>query len=119
MTLGLHNLIKVSTCEMKRSSSTSIDLILTNRKHHFKHTHAFETGLSDINKVVITCFKCTYERLQPIKSQYRSYKNFNEDMFLSDRRSVPFEQVYSLPNSELAYEKFKALLVKLLINILP
>ena len=39
-TLGLYNLIKVSTSEMK-GSSTSIDLILTNCKHHFKHTHAF------------------------------------------------------------------------------
>ena len=42
-TLGLHNLIRVSTFEMKGSSS-SIDLILTNHRYHFKHTHAFEQG---------------------------------------------------------------------------
>ena len=52
----LHNLIKVSTCEMQRSS-TSLDPILTNRRYKFKHTHAFETGLSDFHKIVTTCFK--------------------------------------------------------------
>ena len=65
-TLGFHNL---STCEMK-GSSTSIDLILTNHNHHFKPTHAFEPGLSDFHKVVITCFQSIYERLQPVKIQY-------------------------------------------------
>ena len=33
-TPGLHNLIKVSTCEMQRSSK-SLDLILTNRRYNF------------------------------------------------------------------------------------
>ena len=101
--LDLHNLVKVSTCEMK-GSSTSID-----QRHHFKHTHAFETGLSDFHKIVTTCFKSTHVRLQPIRIQYRSYKNFNENDFLSDLRCLPFEQAYSLPNSELAYQKFKTL----------
>ena len=70
-TLGLQNLIRVGTCEMK-GSSTCIDLILTSCKHNFKHTHAFETGLSDFHKMVTTCFKNTYERLRPINIQYRS-----------------------------------------------
>ena len=38
-TLGLHNLIRVSTCEMKGSSS-SMDLILTNCRNHLNiHMH--------------------------------------------------------------------------------
>ena len=64
-TLNLHNLIKVSTCEMQHTSSL-IDLILTNRKNCFKHSHAVETGLSDFHKLVTTCFKNTYEKLSPI-----------------------------------------------------
>ena len=107
-TLGLQNLIRVGTCEMK-GSSTCIDLILTNCKHNFKHTHAFETGLSDVHKMVTTCFKNTYERLRPINIQYRSYKNFNRDTFLSDLQAVPFEEALSLQNSELVHEKFKML----------
>ena len=107
-TLGLQNLIRVGTCEMK-GSSTCVDLILTNCKHNFKHTHAFETGLSDFHKMVTTCFKNTYERLRPINIQYRSYKNFNRDTFLSDLQAVPFEEALSLEDSELVYEKFKML----------
>ena len=59
--------------------------------------------------MVTTCFKNAYERLRPINIQYRSYKNFNRDTFLSDLQDVPFEEALSLENSELAYEKFKML----------
>ena len=107
-TLGFQNLIRVGTCEMKGSSTCS-DLILTNCKHNFKHTHAFETGLKDFHKMVTTCFKNTYERLRPINIQYWSYKNFDRDTFLSDLQAVPFEEAHSLENRELAYEKFKML----------
>ena len=107
-TLGLHNLIKVSTCEMQRSS-TSLDLILTNRRYNFKHTHAFETGLSDFHKIVTICFKNTYERLRPINIEYKSYKNFDADSFLSDLNVAPFEEALTLGHGELAYEKFKQL----------
>ena len=107
-TLGLQNLIKVGTCEMK-GSSTCIDLILTNCKHNFKHTRAFEIGLSDFNKMVTTCFKNTYERLRPINIKCRSDKNVDRDTFLSDLQAVPFEEAHSLENSELAYEKFQML----------
>ena len=107
-TLGLHNLIKVTTCEMQRSS-TSLDLILKNHRCNFKHTHAFETGLSDFYKIVTTCFKNTYERLRPINIEYRSYKNFDADSFLSDLNVAPFEEALTLGHGELADEKFKQL----------
>ena len=117
-TLDLHNLIKVSTCEMQHTSSL-IDLILTNRKNCFKHSHAFETGLSDYHKLVTTCFKNTYEKLQPIKIQYRSYKDFQEDAFLSDLQAAPFDHVLDLPNSEMAYNKFKSLFDKVVEKHVP
>ena len=82
-TLDPQNLIEVSTCEMKGSPS-SIDFILTNCRYHFERTHAFETGLSNFHKIVVTCFKNTNERRQPINIQYRSYTNFDRDAFLSD-----------------------------------
>ena len=103
-TLGLQNLIRVCTCEMK-GSSTCIDLILTHCKHNFKHTHAFETGLSDFHKMVTTCFKNTYERLRPIN--ILGTTRTLTDTFLSDLQAVPFQEAHSLENSELAHEKFK------------
>ena len=117
-TLDLHNLIKVSTCEMQHTSSL-IDLILTNRKNCFKHSHAFETGLSDYHKLITTCFKNTYEKLQLIKIQYRSYNDFQEDAFLSDLQAAPFDHVLDLPNSEMAYNKFKSLFDKVVEKHAP
>ena len=117
-TLGLYNLMKVSTCEMK-GSSTSIDLILTNCKHHCKHTHAFETGLSDFHNIVVTCFKNTYERLRPIYIQYRSSRKFDRNEFLSDLKNVSFEEALSSTNSEQAYEKFKELYSEVVDNHAP
>ena len=99
-----------------KGSSTSINLILTNCKHHFKHTHAFETGLSDFHKTVVTCFKNTFERLRPIYIQYRSYRNFDRNEFLSDLKNVSFEEALSSTNSEQAYEKFKELYSEIVDN---
>ena len=52
---GLQNLIKSSTCETK-TSSTLIDVILTNRVKSFRHSKAVETGVSDFHKRVMTSF---------------------------------------------------------------
>ena len=109
--------LNVNTLEMK-DSSTSIDLILTNRRHHFKHTHAFETGLSDFHKVIITSFKSTYERLRSINMQYRCYKHFDKHHFLSDPQAVPFETVQNSHNNELA-KNSKCYPAKLLKSMLP
>ena len=71
--------------------------------------HAFEIGLSDFHKIVVTCFKNTHEKNQPTNIQHRSYKNFDRDAFLCDLQAAPFEEAHSSPNSELAYEKFQML----------
>ena len=72
---GLRNLIRTTTCKTKTSSS-SIDIILTTRTQSFKNSGTIETGLSDFHKLVMTSFRSTYERLRPTKITYRSYKKF-------------------------------------------
>ena len=56
---GSQNLIKSSTCETK-TSSTFIDVILTNRVTSFKHSKTIETGINDFHKLVMTSFRSTY-----------------------------------------------------------
>ena len=53
--LNLFDIIKSNTCF--KGSFTSIDLILTNRKHCFKHFFTFETGLSDHHHLVYSMVK--------------------------------------------------------------
>ena len=103
---GPKNLIKSTNCETKTSSS-SIDIILTNRTRSFKNSETIETGLSDFHKLVMTSFRSTFERLRPTKIQYRSYKKFNEADFLKDITVAPFDKCLKIRDSEAAYDSFK------------
>ena len=44
-------------------------------------TATIETGISDFHKMVITILKVFYKNQKPKIIQYRSYKNFNNQMF--------------------------------------
>ena len=100
--------MKSSTCETK-TSSTLIDVILTNRVRSFRHSKTVETGISDFHKLVMTSFSSTYQRVRPTKIRYRSYKTFDENAFLPDLRTCPFHECLNLSDSERAYENFKQL----------
>ena len=104
----LQNLIKSSTCETK-TSSTLIDVILTNRVRSFRHSKTVETGINDFHKLVMTSFRSTYQRARPTKIRYRSYKTFDENAFLTGLRTCPFHECLKLSDSERAYENFKLL----------
>ena len=79
---NLFNLIKTNTCF--KSKSTYVDLILTNRKYCFKHSHTFETGLSDHHHLVYSMLKTRFKREESKHFIYRDYKNFNEMNFCKD-----------------------------------
>ena len=79
---NLFNLVKSNTCfEGKRSC---IDLILTNRKHSFKNTCSFETGLSDHHHLIYSVIKTTFKSEEPKKLIYRDYSIFSTKCFNDD-----------------------------------
>ena len=57
---------------------------MTNKERSFKSSCTVATGVSDYHSIVLTTMRANYERLKPIKIQYRSYKNFAEDKFIQD-----------------------------------
>ena len=83
---GLSNLVTAKTCFTK-STSSSIDVILTNRPRCFKKTSVFETGISDYHGLVITVMRSRLPRLKPKVIRYRSYKKFDAKNFLSDEKA--------------------------------
>ena len=83
---NLTNLITSDTCITKTSSSL-IDLYLTNKPLSFQKSQVTETGLSDFHKLVTVFFKCSYSRLKPKVVTYRNYKKFDEQEFLNDLNS--------------------------------
>ena len=103
----LTNLIKFDTCVTKNHSS-SIDVILANRKGCFKNSGTVETGASDFHKMVLTMFKGRFIKQKPIEITYRDYRYFNENVFLHDLRAAPFDLCESLAqrDTNLAYNFF-------------
>ena len=79
-TFSFKNLITDITC-VKFTNGTSID-VLTNQARCFHHTATFETSLSDCHKLILTFFKAYFKKLPPKNTEYRNYKNFNENNFL-------------------------------------
>ena len=69
---NLTNLIKTNTCFKGKGSS--IDLILTNRKYHFKYTSSYETGLSDHHHMIYAMLKSSFVNVEPKQSNYRDFK---------------------------------------------
>ena len=82
-TFDLKNLIKEPTC-FQSDNPTSIDVILTNKNRSFMHTKSVVNGLSDWHSIIFTMFKKQITRLNPIEVKYRSFKDFDEQSFLSE-----------------------------------
>ena len=102
----LENLIRGNTCVTVRHTS-SIDVILTNKKRSFKNSGTVATGVSGFHKMVLTTMRACYERLKLNKIQYRTYKNFNEQNFLKDLGNTPFHLCKDMNDKILAHEQFK------------
>ena len=62
---GLNNIVKDKTCFKNPNNPSCIDLFLTNKPRSFQHTTTFDTGISDFHKMIITSFKCTFEKRNP------------------------------------------------------
>ena len=73
--LNLFNIIKSNTCF--KGNGTCIDLIITNRKHYFKHSSTFKTGLSDHHHLIYSMLKTTYKSEEPKLSKYHDYKKID------------------------------------------
>ena len=79
--------MKVKTC-FTRDHSSSIDVILTNRKRNFRKTPAFETGLSECHSLIAIYMKSCTPSLKLKKIVYRSYKKFSPANLLSNVKNI-------------------------------
>ena len=84
----------------KPDNPSCIDLLLTNRPRSFQNTLNLETGISDFHKMVITVMKVFYKKQKPKIIQYRSYKNFDNQIFQRELNSELLK--IDLNNAELS-----------------
>ena len=69
------------TCYKNPKNPFCIDLFITNKNLYFQDTNAFETGLSDFRKQVVTVMKAYFRKMKLKTIRYRSYTNFDNYAF--------------------------------------
>ena len=84
---NLFSLVKEPTCFKNPCNPSCVDLFLTNRPRSFQNIVTIETGISDFHKMVITVMKVFYKKQKPKIIQYRSYKNFDNQVFQRELNS--------------------------------
>ena len=96
----LFSLAKEPTCFKNPYNPSCIDLFLSNRPRSFQNTLTIETGISDFHKMAITVMKVLYKKQKSKIIQYRSYKNFDNQVFQRELNSELLK--IDLNNAELS-----------------
>ena len=78
------NIIKDKTCFKNPQKPSCIDLVITDRQKSFQNSMVIETGLSDFHKMSLTVMKVFYKKQGPNIIRYRSYRNFNNELFINE-----------------------------------
>ena len=89
------------------------DLILTNAKHNFQNAQALFSGFSDFHKMTLTVMKTTFIKADPIKINYRDFKNYNPIDFTYELKNL-----VAMKNQTLYIINFNISYAKCLINML-
>ena len=87
---NLTNLIQKPTCFTKNGTPSLIDIILTNSCNLLCNTKIVNCSISDCHCMILTTLKEQVHLIERKKVNFRSYKNFNEDIFEKDLSCVPF-----------------------------
>ena len=104
---GLTNLIKEPTCYKPNCNPSSIDVILTNRKNHFKNSITIESSLSDSHKLILTTLKSSLPKHHPKIQHYRDLSKFTEEGFFQDLLAAPFNLCEYQQDDNQAFNSFQ------------
>ena len=95
-----------------KTSSTAVDLILTNAPSKFASSGVYELSMTDHFMIYCVLSRCkTSENSQEHKYKFvRSYKNFDEGKFIRDIENICWEPIHTATDIVTTYEKFISLL---------
>ena len=85
------NIVKKATCFTKYALPTLIDVILTNKPNFCQNVSNFNCGLRDYQNMNSFQLKGYVPKIKKEFIWYRSYKNFDNETFIDDLRSVNVE----------------------------
>ena len=85
----MSNLVDGATC-FKGDNPSSIDVLLSTEPKRFKSSLNITCSLSDFHNLTCVATKLHRPHLAPKTIYYRSYKKFDDEIFLDDVQNIPF-----------------------------
>ena len=103
---------------MTATSSTLIDVILTNRPRSFVKSATLDLGLSD-HHLFYAVSRSHCHRICPITVERRTFKNYDPERFFDDGQSIPFDIAYIFEDIDDIYWAWGHLLSSVLDDHAP
>ena len=97
---NLSQLITNPTCFKKGCTPSLVDVILTNQKNMCFNFQNIPTGISDCHNLISITMKGKVQSQQQKNISYRSYKNFDVDIFNSELIQVAFPDIENIEPSK-------------------
>ena len=114
---GISNIIKDPTCF--KGTPFLIDVCITNKCKRFQNSVSIATGLSDFHHMVCTATKFQVPQLKATNITYRSYKHFNEELYINDLCSAPYHVGEIFENIDDSYWFFNTLTMSIVDEHAP
>ena len=90
---NLSQLIMNPTCFKKGCTPSLVDVILTNQKNMCFSIQNIPTDISDCHNLISVTMKGKVQSQQQQNISYRSYNNFDVDIFNSELNQVTFPDI--------------------------
>ena len=87
---NLRNVVRKPTCFKNVLNPSLLDVILTNTPRRLTSVLNVSLGISDFHNFICLATKMCKPKEQISHIVYRSYKHFNEELYLKDLQSAPF-----------------------------
>ena len=98
--------MKEPTCYKPNCNPSPIDVILTNRKNHFKNGIIIESILSDFHKLILTTLKSILPKNNSKIQHYRDLSKFTEEGFCQDLLLIFVNINKMVIKHSIAFKKF-------------
>ena len=115
---SLKNIVKGPTCFKSIQNATLLDVILTSNMKTVAGHLNIGTGISDFHNLICAATKAYVPEVNRCHIIYRSYKYFNEELFLKELSCVNAEQFFS-PDPDIYMENYMTYLTHLIDKYAP
>ena len=118
VSFDMHNLVSAPTCHTT-SVGTLVDICLVSKSLRFKTTLNLDCWLSDFHNFICVTTNLYFPKRSSRVIQYRSYKNFLDELFMNDLLVLSQTMMYCNYNVDICIEFFITHLIDIIDKHAP